>query len=75
MIVLPAILIKTVKHTRHLVREIAFDDMARQASGWIPDDARIEKQTCSTPPIKLNFDIPRKNRLGWIRRTLHYYPR
>lgn len=74
MSIMPAILVTVAKHIHHLVREVAFDDMARQASGWIPDEVRIESKVSNNPPIKLDFDIPRKHRLGWIHRAMHDLP-
>ena len=74
MTVLPVILTSAVKHIHHWLHEIAYDDMARQASGWIPDEARIEKKVRNQQPIKLDFDIPKKHRLDWIRRTIHQLP-
>lgn len=74
MTVLPFILARTVKHVHHWLREIAYDDMARQASGWIPDEARVERTIHNAQPIKLDFEIPRKHRLAWIHRTIHHLP-
>lgn len=73
MIVLPLILTKTVNHIHYWLREIAYDDMARQASGWVQAH-RIEGKISNRPPIKLDFGVPRKHRLGWIERTIHYLP-
>ena len=42
MFALTAVLNKTAKHLHHWVREIAYDDMARQASDWIPEGLRVE---------------------------------
>ena len=74
MTVLPFVLIRVAKFTHHWLREIAYEDMARQASGWIPDELRIERKSSCRTPIKLDFAIPRKHRLSWIRRTLQHLP-
>jgi hypothetical protein len=74
MTVLPSILTSAVKHIHHWLREIAYDDMARQASGWVPDEARIEKTVYEKPPIKLDFAVPKNHRIGWIQRTIHHLP-
>ena len=74
MIVFPLLITKTAKTVIHSVREIAYDDMARQASDWIPEEARIETTIRKTQPIKLDFAVPRKNRLAWTRRTIQHLP-
>ena len=74
MIVLPLLITKTAKILIHSVREIAYDDMPRQASDWIPEEARIERPVCDDQPIKIDFAVPKKHRLGWIRRTIQTLP-
>jgi len=74
MSILPIFIAKATKLLLHTVREIAYDDMSRQASGWIPEEARIERTVINDQPIKLDFNIPKKNRLNWIRRTMHHLP-
>ena len=74
MTILPILVSKTVQHIHHYVREIAYSDMARQASGWVPDEARIEKKAINQLPIQLDFAVPKKNRLSWIRRTIPHLP-
>jgi len=71
MTILPLLITKASKHLLHVIREIAYDDMARQASGWIPEDARVERTVRNSRPIKLDFAVPKKHRLDWIRRTIH----
>lgn len=73
MLALPAILNSTAKLFYRRLREAAFDDMARQASDWIPEGLRIETKSVSKP-IDLDFDIPKKHRLDWIRRTIQHLP-
>ena len=73
MFALPAILNSTAKLFYRRLREVAYDDMARQASDWIPEELRIEERT-PTKPIDLDFDIPKKHRLDWIRRTIQHLP-
>jgi hypothetical protein len=65
---------KVVKHVHHYLREISYDDMARQASGWISDEARIETKGHNCQPIRLDFAVPKKHRLAWIRRTIQQLP-
>jgi len=74
MIALPAILNKTVKLAHHWIREIAYNDMARQASDWIPEELRVGKKTLTNKPIDLDFGIPKKHRLNWMRRNIHHLP-
>jgi hypothetical protein len=74
MTVLIAILTEVAKHLRRWLRAVAYDDMARQASGWVPDEARIEKQAHNKQPIKLDFEIPKQHRLNWSHRTIQQLP-
>ena len=74
MFALPAILNKTVKLAHHWIREIAYNDMARQASDWIPEELRVGKKTPRNKPIDLDFGIPKKHRLNWMRRNIHHLP-
>jgi hypothetical protein len=74
MTVLPLILTETAKSIYLWLHEIAHDDMARQASGWITDESRVANKTRSEQPITLDFDIPKKHRLNWIQRTIHQLP-
>jgi len=74
MFALPAILNSTAKLIYHRLREVAYDDMARQASDWIPEELRVEKKTDIRKPIELDFNIPKKHRLSWIHRTIHHLP-
>ena len=73
MFALPALINSTAKLFYRRLREVAYDDMARQASDWIPEELRIETKGASKP-IDLNFDVPKKHRLDWIRRTIHHLP-
>ena len=74
MFALTAVLNKTAKHLHHWIREIAYDDMARQASDWIPEGLRVESNPVNKKPIELDFAVPKKHRLAWIRRTMHHLP-
>jgi hypothetical protein len=56
------------------LRESTYNDMAHQASDWIPEEARTEKTVCKNPPIKLDFAVPKKHRLAWICRTIQHFP-
>lgn len=74
MFTLRVIYTKTAKLFHHLLRESTYNDMAHQASDWIPEELRIDKPMSTTKPIELNFNIPKKNRLHWIRRTMQELP-
>jgi len=74
MTILPLIIVLAVKRVHHCLREIAYEDMARQASDWIPEQARIEKPVRNNQPIKLDFAVPKKHRLAWMSRTLKHLP-
>ncbi len=74
MTAVPIILTSVTKHLYHWLHEIAHDDMARQASGWISDEARVEQLASCNRPIKLDFSVPKKHRLGWIHRVMHHLP-
>ena len=71
---LPIFLLSAAKHIHHWLREIAYEDMARQALGWVPDDAMIEKKTRTEHPIQLDFRVPSKNRLRWAQRRADQLP-
>ena len=73
MFTLPAILNSSAKRLYRRIREVAYNDMARQASNWIPENLRIETKK-SGNPINLDFDVPKKHRLDWIRRTIQHLP-
>ena len=68
-----AILSRSVKLFHHWLREVAYDDMARQASDWIPEELRTEKKAMPKP-IDLDFGLPKKHRLNWSARTVHHLP-
>jgi hypothetical protein len=72
MIILPALIANAAKHLHHGLREIAYDDMARQASGWIPDEARTENNSRNNQAIAIDFAVPKKHRLAWISRTIEH---
>lgn len=61
---------KTIKRFGQLLREIAYLDMFHQASDWVPEALRSENKVNAAKPIQLNFNIPKKNRLHWISRTI-----
>ncbi|PLX72806.1 MAG: hypothetical protein C0614_13580 [Desulfuromonas sp.] len=62
------------KQVYHWLHEAAHDDMARQASGWVSDENRLEKRIKNEQPIKLDFAVPKKHRLNWIQRATHHLP-
>ncbi len=74
MFVLPAICARTIKCLHHWLRKITYHDMSRQASDWIPEELRVDTQPCKPKPIHLDFGIPRKHRLDWLRRSMEQLP-
>lgn len=74
MTVLPLLITKALTYIHHSVREITYSDMARQASDWIPEEARTGRKARDTQPITLNFAVPKKNRLAWISRKMQHQP-
>ena len=74
MTILPIMITKAAKALFQSLRETTYDDMAHQASDWIPEEARIETTVRESQPIKLDFAVPKKNRLAWIRRTIQHLP-
>jgi len=70
---LPTIINSTAKLFYRRLRETAYEHMARQASDRIPEELRIEKKD-SSKPITLDFVVPKKHRLDWIRRTIQHLP-
>ncbi len=74
MTILPLFITRATKHVLHCLREIAYDDMERQASGLIPEKVRTKKRVRNSQPIKLDFAVPKRHRLAWIRRTIQPLP-
>lgn len=74
MTIATAFITSAAKHAHLWLREIAYNDMACQASNWIPKETRAERQTRESQPIKLNFGVPKKHRLAWIQRTVQHLP-
>jgi hypothetical protein len=74
MTILPLLMTNAAKALFQSLRETTYDDMAHQASDWIPEEARIETTVRESQPIKLDFAVPKKNRLAWIRRTIQHLP-
>lgn len=74
MTVLPLITTSAMIRFHHWLRKVAYDNMSRQASGWVPNDMRIECTPSQEQPIRLDFEIPKKHRIAWIQRTLHRLP-
>jgi len=69
------ILTRRTKRLYHRLREMSYDGMARQASGWFLRKTRLARKSGKQQPIKLDFNIPKKHRLNWIHRTIHHLPR
>jgi hypothetical protein len=74
MTILPPLMTKATKALFQSLRETTYDDMAHQASDWIPEQARTESTVRESQPIKLDFAVPKKSRLAWIRRTIQHLP-
>ena len=74
MLTLPTVCFRSVKQFHRWIREIAYHDMSRQASDWIPEELRIKKESKPDQPIDLDFGIPKKHRLNWIQRTIQQLP-
>ena len=74
MTILPLMMTKSAKALFQSLRKTTYDDMAHQASDWIPEEARIESPVREKQPIKLDFAVPKKNRLAWIRRSIQHLP-
>ena len=74
MTIRPPLMTNAAKALFQSLRETTYDDMAHQASDWIPEEARIETTVRESQPIKLDFAVPKKNRLAWIRRTIQHLP-
>jgi hypothetical protein len=70
-----AILTRGLIQLYRQLRARSYQDMARQATGWILRGSRMAKNTRKQQPIKLDFNVPRKHRLNWIQRTIHHRPR
>ena len=70
----PMLLLSATIKLHHWIREVAYEDMARQALGWVPDDALIEKSQRLSQPLQLDFDVAKKHRLGWARRRADHLP-
>jgi len=74
MTIRPLLMTNAAKALFQSLRETTYDDMAHQASDWIPEEARIETTVRESQPIKLDFAVPKKSRLAWIRRTIQHLP-
>ena len=72
---LSTILLSAATQLFHRVRDIAYEDMERQAYGWIPEAALIEKVPRVNQPITIDFNVPNKNRLDSVRRRIIELPR
>lgn len=72
---LPIILFSATRHLHQWIREIAYQDMARQAVGWVPDDLLVTKPPRTIdPPIQIDLNVTRKNRLGWAQKRANHLP-
>jgi hypothetical protein len=70
MAALSALMTGISKHFIQTLRDITYNNMARQASDWAPEENRIERVVRKRQPIKLDFAVPKKSRLAWVRRTI-----
>jgi len=69
------ILTRKTKQLYRRLREMSYDGMARQVSGWILRETGLARKSGKQQPIKLDFNIPKKHRLNWIHRTIRHLPR
>jgi len=74
MFTVSALFSRGAKLCYRTLRQVAYDDMFHQASDWIPEELRIERKDQTEKPIRLDFNIPKKNRLHWIKRTMQHLP-
>jgi hypothetical protein len=65
---------KVTKFVIRNFRKAVYGDMARQASDWIPEEARAVTTVRKRQPIKLDFAVPKKHRLTWSLRTVRQLP-
>lgn len=71
---LPITLLSASRRIHHWLRTAAFDDMARQASGWVPDDLLIKPPVTTEQPLQLDIRVSRKSRLGWAQKRIDQLP-
>lgn len=62
---------RTLKRLHHAFRRMTYEGMSHQASDWIPEELRATNETPDTKPIKISFNVAKRNRLSWIRRSMH----
>jgi hypothetical protein len=70
-----AFLVSSTKRLYRRLREISYRGMARQASALSQREFRMVKKSGKKQPIKLDFNVPKKHRLNWIKRTINHLPR
>lgn len=70
MTILPLLVSKAAKALYHSLREASYNDMARQASDWIPEEVRVASTVRKSQPIRLDFAVPKKHRLAWVSRKI-----
>ncbi len=63
---------RTAKHLQLWLRDIAYDNMARQASDWTPDAVRAARQGHNHGPVEIAFQVQKKHRLAWLCRLMHH---
>jgi hypothetical protein len=61
---------KAAKRFFQSLRESAYDDMAHQASDWIPEELRVTSKVRKSQPLRLDFAVPKKHRLAWFSRKI-----
>ncbi|MDT8440088.1 MAG: hypothetical protein RQ723_00330 [Desulfuromonadales bacterium] len=71
---LPITLYSVTRQLHHWLRAVAYDDMARQASGWVPDHLRVKPPVAEEQPLRLDISVGRKSRLGWAQRRANHLP-
>lgn len=74
MTVLQALVAGATKRLQHLLRAPVYLDKTRQDADWTAGQEPSAQPRRQTKPIKLDFGVPKKHRLGWIQRTIRQLP-
>ena len=62
--------INTIKQLRRKLRQAVYEEMSHQASDWVPEELRYNRGGQQTKPLDINFNVAKKNRIHWFRRTI-----
>jgi hypothetical protein len=71
----PIFLLKSITQLRRWLRGVVYKDMDCQARDWAPEGLLPDKKPQPLQSIKLDFAVPRKHRLNWVRRRVDQMPR